>query len=326
MRPSVIDRDAGVVMLFARVIGRHQMLAPVLDPFDRPAEPHRREADEKILRVELAADAEAAAGIAFLEHDGSGAAAEHAGERIAVAVRHLRGAVQFDDVARRIMARQGAARFERHAAMPADRQVEPDNRVRCGECGIDLPIFGAHDQRLCRNSGREAARRRPGVEQWRQLLGLDHDQIGGVLGEVRIGREHGSDRLADIAQPVLRQQRLTIRAQRLARRVAKIDRRQIGDVLARPDRRDAGRREGRGDIDVAQLGMGVRRAHDPHVQLVRKAQIADKLAAPRDERRVLKPRDRPAYNSRQRRFRGAGHGRLPRSSANAARTASTMFR
>ena len=155
-----IDRDAGMVMLLARVIGRHQMLAPVLDPFDRPAEPHRREADEKILRVELAADAEAAAGIAFLEHHGGRAAAEHAGERVAVAVRHLRGAVQFEHVARRIVARQGAARFERHAAMPADRQVERDDRVRRGEGGIDIAVFGAHDQRLGRNSGREAARRR----------------------------------------------------------------------------------------------------------------------------------------------------------------------
>ena len=81
-------------------------------------------------------------------------------------------------------------------------------------------------------SGREAARRRRGVEQRRQLVGLDRDQIGGVLGEIRVGREHRRDRLADIAQPVPRQQRLAIGAQRLAGRVAKIDRRQIGDVLA----------------------------------------------------------------------------------------------
>ena len=322
-----IDRDAGVVMLLARVIGRHQMLAPVLDPFDRAAEPHCGETDEEILRVELAPDAEAAAGIAFLEHHPGRTAAEHAGERVAVAVRHLRGAVQLDNVTRRIMPRQGAARLERHAAMPTDREIEADDRLRPSECGIDFPVFGAHDQRLGRNSGGEAARRRLGVEQRRQLVRLDRDQIGGILGEIGVGREYGRDRLADIAQPVPRQQRLAIRAQCFARRVAKIDRRQIGNVLAGPDRRNAGRRERGPNVHFAQHGMGVRRAHDPHVQLMRKTEIADKLAAPRHERRVLKSRDRPADNPSWRRFRDAAHGRrLARSSANAARTASTMFR
>ena len=58
---------------------------------------------------------------------------------------------------------------------------------------------------------------------------------------------------------------------------------------------------------------------------MRKAEIADKLAAPRHERRVLKSRDRPADNPGGGGFAAAAHGRLSRSSANAARTASTMF-
>ena len=47
--------------LLARMIGGHQMLAPVLDPFDRPPEPQRGEADQHILGIKLAANAEAAA-------------------------------------------------------------------------------------------------------------------------------------------------------------------------------------------------------------------------------------------------------------------------
>src|SRR5580704_17464959 len=42
------------------------MLVPVLDPFDGPPQSHCRDADKKIFGVELAANPEPAAGIAFL--------------------------------------------------------------------------------------------------------------------------------------------------------------------------------------------------------------------------------------------------------------------
>ena len=45
----------------ARMVGGGQMLAPILDPFHRSAQPGRREGDEEILGVELAAGAEPAA-------------------------------------------------------------------------------------------------------------------------------------------------------------------------------------------------------------------------------------------------------------------------
>src|SRR5207302_9895463 len=117
-----IDRDARPVALLARVIGRHQMLAAVLDPFDRAAESERREAYEKILGVKLAANAKSAAGAALLEHDPGSRAAENAHEAVAVAVRHLGGAVQLQDVAHRVVLRQRTARLQRYTAVPADLQ------------------------------------------------------------------------------------------------------------------------------------------------------------------------------------------------------------
>ena len=56
-----VDAGADPVLLLARVIGADQMLAPVLDPFDRPVQPHRGDADQHVLRIKLAADAEATA-------------------------------------------------------------------------------------------------------------------------------------------------------------------------------------------------------------------------------------------------------------------------
>ncbi len=146
--PLGIDRDAGVMVLLARVVGRHQMLAPILDPFDRAAQPQRGEAHQKILGVKLAADAETAAGIALLQHDRGGGAAEHAGQCVAVAMRHLGRAIELEHVARGVEAGEGAARLQRRAAVPADRQVERDDGMGRGEGRVDLAIAGPHDQRL----------------------------------------------------------------------------------------------------------------------------------------------------------------------------------
>ena len=59
--------DLDVAIDLARVVGRHQVLAAILDPLHRPAGETSRERDEKILRIELAAHAEATADIG-LQH------------------------------------------------------------------------------------------------------------------------------------------------------------------------------------------------------------------------------------------------------------------
>ena len=94
-----------------------------------------------------------------------------------------------------------------------------------------------------------------------------------------------------------RQDRLAIGAQCLTGGVAKIDRRQIGDIRPGPHRDDPRRRLRRGDVDRAQHGMRVGRAHHPHVQLMCEGNVADKPAAPGDQRRVLQARHRAAENA-----------------------------
>ncbi len=200
-----IHRDPGMVALLARMVGGHQVLTPVLDPFDRPREPHCREADEKILRVELAADAEPATGIAFLQHDPGRAASEHAHQAVTVAMRHLGRAVELQHIARGIVPRQGAARFQRHAAVPADVEVERNNGMGRCKRGIDIAITFPHDERFGREARGKAARRSRGGQYRRQLFGLDRHEIGGIFRQIRVGREHRRDRFADIAQPVSRQ-------------------------------------------------------------------------------------------------------------------------
>ena len=99
-----VDRGADAVQLLARMIGGDQVLAPVLDPFHRAAEPHGGDADQHVLGIELATDAEAAAHMRLVHVDRRRRQAEHAREQLAIAVRHLGGAVQLEDVARRVVA------------------------------------------------------------------------------------------------------------------------------------------------------------------------------------------------------------------------------
>ena len=143
-----IDCGAYVKMLLPRVIGGEQMLAPVFDPLHRPSQPQRGEADENVLGVEFAAYAEAAADVAFVQMHRRGRAAEHARQRVAVPMRHLGGAVQFEDAAR--FARYGAARLHRHAAMTADGEIEFDDRVRGCQRRFDIAEALAHQGDLGR--------------------------------------------------------------------------------------------------------------------------------------------------------------------------------
>ena len=53
--------------LLARMVGRDEMFAPVLDPLDRPAQAHRRHADQDVLRIELAADPKTSANMKLMQ-------------------------------------------------------------------------------------------------------------------------------------------------------------------------------------------------------------------------------------------------------------------
>jgi hypothetical protein len=78
-----------MMRLLARMIRGDQVLAAVLDPFHRAAETKRCETHQYILRIHLAADAEAAADMAFEQIGVFGGAAKHFRKLVAIPVRHL---------------------------------------------------------------------------------------------------------------------------------------------------------------------------------------------------------------------------------------------
>ena len=196
-----VDGRSYFVALLARVIGRDQVLAPVLDPFDRLAEFERGRAHQHVLRIHFAADAEAAADMALKQLNALGFPPEHQRQAVSVPVRHLGGAVHFQHAI--VLARDGAACFQRHAAVPADRKIEFDDGVRGAEGRVHVAGFLFDDGGLGGAFLVERAGRRCGIENDRQRLDIERDQIGGVLGDVWIGGEHRRHRLADIAHDSL---------------------------------------------------------------------------------------------------------------------------
>ncbi len=88
-----INRGTDTMELLARMIAGHKIFAAIFNPFHRPTQPHRGNANKQILRIEFAAHTEPAAHMAFVQYDTCDSAAEHIGNRITVSVRHLRGAV-----------------------------------------------------------------------------------------------------------------------------------------------------------------------------------------------------------------------------------------
>ena len=61
---------------------------------------------------------------------------------------HFGGAVQFENVAARIVAADGTPRLERHAAVPTNGKIEFDDGMGARHAGVDIAITLAQHSRL----------------------------------------------------------------------------------------------------------------------------------------------------------------------------------
>ena len=249
--PLGIGGDADPMDLLARMIGGHQMLVPILDPLHRPPQPQGGEADQDVLRIELAANPESASDMSLEQVNGGGAAPEGERQQVAGAMRHLGGAMQLEDIADGVVARDRAARFQRHAGMATDLELKRDDLMGSPKGGFDIAVGLADDRGLGQEARLEFPRRMIRGQDHRQILDLEGDQIRRIFRQIGALGEHGRDRLADITDMVARQDRLAIRRKLLDPAFPEVDRRNVGDVIGGPDAHDPRRRQGGGDIDRA---------------------------------------------------------------------------
>ena len=112
------------------------------------------------------------------------------GELLAVAMRHLGGAVQLQNIARGVVARDRAARFQRHAGMAADGKIKLDDGMRGAKRRVNVAIGLLDDHRLGREPAVEFAERRIDRHHRRQFFEIEPHLVGRVLGPIGIIRKH----------------------------------------------------------------------------------------------------------------------------------------
>ena len=291
--------DLDVARRLAGVVNGHQMLAAVLGPFHRAADVARRERNQKILRIELAARTKAAADVVLDHVDGIDGETELFCQDAAVGEQHLCGARQRQPPARRIPFGEQAARLhgQRGVALGAETLAP---RIGCVfECRRGVAKHSAEFHRdvaaFVFEQQRFVFRRDLPGRNGRQRLDVDFDSAERILGNAGAVGEHHGQRLADIAHLVARHDRLTEGLELRHRLQSHRNQRDcITEIGRGDDRMHAGHFSCTRYVDSADAAMGDRAAQDRRVQHVVTGEIVDILAAAADEAKVLQPFDRLA--------------------------------
>ena len=155
------------------------------------------------------------------------------------------------------------------------------------------------------------------VDDRRQRFVVDHDHVGGVLGDVAILRQHQRDGIADETNLALRERR--------ARRVVRDRSEQRVPLLVHPGievLRDEDcvhtlECRGLGRVDVDDAGSRVRAADEAGVEHAGQLDVVDERAVSRQQPGILDALDAAAGISRRARVRGVRHVPLRRATTGA---------
>ena len=308
-----VERRPHLVALLVAVERGGQVLAAVLDPGDRPAQPHRGRGDHHFLPADHALEPEPAADVGRDHPDPALGDPERLGDAGPDLVRDLGRHVRDQLVVAVVPFGHAGPALQRQRGHPGageraaddDRRGGEDARQRralehgqvhhavAGQLLVDLP-GAVRRGRLDAGDGRP---RRP----------VDVQQFGGVLGEVGIVGQHHRDRLAGEAHLVAGQHRhrrgheLVPLEHRSQERTAQVRRGEHGG--------DAGQLQRGGGVDRAHRGRGERAARERRVQHPRPGEVAGEPAPAGQHPAVFLARQRgahPASRRRERRLRRPG--------------------
>ena len=292
--------------MVARLVVGQEAFRPRRHPAHRTAEPPRRPGDERLLGIELALVAEAAAHIGRDHAQRALGHAELLGHLLADVVRRLRRAHERELAGAGLDGRERRPRLDRRADEAVVDEIDRDLVRRGLERGAHRRLVAARPAEAdVAGRGlvqlRRAARLRGArVGDRRERLVVDGDALGGVGRRVARLRDHRRHRLADMADAAARQ--------RVARRLRHLLSVTRADDPERPHRQhavrrhvgagehrdDAGRGGCRRHVDRADAGMGMGRAHQHAVERARQLDVGDEFSAPEQEAPVLDPAQRRA--------------------------------
>ena len=296
MRALARARDLEVAIDFARVIGRHQVLAAILDPFDRTADMAGRERDEEILGIKLAAHAEAAADIELDHVDGLLGKAQHGREHATVEEQDLGGAENDKLLLRSIPFGDEAAGLQRHRGQAVTAKALAAGVLGLGESRVGIARRDRVAHRAVAAARFEQQRlvacRRVAIRQRRQRCDIDIDRLEGVFSQ-RLGLRHNHrDRFADVAHLVLGDDRLQVGREFRKVRKPQWDQRNSPD-LGRGDHRSHALARPRGRrIDAVDASMRDAAAQDHRVQHPGALQVVDECPRTGEKAPVFRPIDR----------------------------------
>jgi hypothetical protein len=205
--PVAVEPDLRVVPLLARVIRRHEMLAPILDPLHRPREAHRGPRDQQVFGVELAPHAEPAAHLQLDEVDQVLGMAQEVGQHAPVEMRELGDPPQSQQARAGVERRRQAAGLQRDAGVSLDDEMLAHARVGRGHGGGRIalarlePVHHVSAQDVVEH-GRVVPDGPARVGDGGQGLVADLEQVDGILGDVPAVGDHEGDRLSHVADAV----------------------------------------------------------------------------------------------------------------------------
>ena len=311
-----LDRREGAVATHAEpravplvAVGRRgqEVFAPRLDPLHRASQPPRDHRDEHLFGVGVALDAEAAADVGcqhaharLTEPEGSGDGAAHG-------VGDLGRGPQGEEAIRRRGMRDDAARLDRHAghAREVERRLHHD--VGLGEAARDVADGACRHARhvvgpVVENPRRPRCGGALDARGGRPRLPRHADGLGAVGRAVRIVGDDDGHRLAHVAHDRLGDRLVVVRAHRRRGRERRHAGRALGEV-ARGEHGDDACQPSRGArVDRANVGVGVRAAHDDGVEQALEADVVHVAAAAGEKTTILGATDADAD--------GGGHGRV----------------
>ena len=323
--------DLDLVVLLSRVVRRHQVLAPVLDPLHGAPQSHGRPRHDEVLGIEFAAHAEAAADLELDEVDQMLGMAEQVGQDAPVEVRDLGDAPEREHPRSRIVGGREPARLHRHAGVTLDREALGETALGGGKPA--LRVAGARLQPLddvSAGGGVEHRHARIGraarVGDDGQKLPVDLDQLQRVLGEIAAGRDHEGDRLADVADESGGEGRLQAGVGAGAGALPEphgnpADR---AEIVGGDHGRDAGKRARRPGADGRDPRVRMRRPENRRVQQAGQTDVGGVFPAPGQEPEVfLSLYGKADHHDTRRKSRAALPPRIAASSPAARRASRT---
>ena len=285
-----VGRHLGGDVVVARKRVGLQVLAAILDPLDRPAGDNAGDRAADIAGVDRHLAAEAAADIGRDDLDLLLGDAADQREHGAVGVRGLRGHIDPQLAGDFAVVGDHAAGLDRRDVDARNVHILLDHRRRLIEhligrrlvAGLPVPdVIGllglvvADDHLILERLER--------VDHHRQRLVIDDDMLDRVGGDVALGGDDDADLLRVVDHLLDRQHHLRVGHQR----GHPVQVAGLFQILAGDHRQHAGDLQRLAGVDLEDFCVGVRAAHDIHIQHARQLHIVDIVALALDKARVF---------------------------------------